>query len=246
MAEYITKGEFAGVMDKLVKKFDAGLKHYGAILDTMDTNINEMRGIIANLKPGGREAEFSFYQPTKGISADVNVFRDPRTGRPNLATVKGWSSNVDVLGEYDVFSVIGDFFGMGAMGWAYLGGKWDGKLKNYRGLSSNKDVINSMVELRYGPATELTDLVLEDRNMLRRAGGEIENYSVELENYGPEPVVNIDENGEMNFSFYSQPEADGNSSARISYENSSYEDNLIQNLEIPTTELSEVGEISYG
>lgn len=141
--EPISGGEFVGIMGNFNKK----LEHYGAIIDRIDTGLGDIGNYIAKVQ-AGPESEFSYHKPFLSLSGDVNVYYDPRTGRPGKATIKSWRDNVDFLGEYDLFSVFGDI-GLGAAIGGYMAGSWDASDYTFT-LSKEDKLIPYLASLEYG------------------------------------------------------------------------------------------------
>lgn len=137
----ITAGVLVDTMNSFEKIFYNNFnEHYGPILERLDT-------YLGNKESPKEESgsSFGYHKPMLSLSGDVNVYRDPRTGEIKRVTVKNWASNVDFLGEYDFFSVLGDM-GLGAVFGGYLAGSWDAEL-NYGGIDGN--LIGTLARLRY-------------------------------------------------------------------------------------------------
>ncbi len=182
MSEYVPFNVFTRVVTQVEKKLDKTIEHYGAILDSIATDMNALYSKISNveayMKKGGAESGFSFYQTLKELSGDVNIYYDPRTGKPGVAKVKGWSLNVDFFGEYDLFSVFGDT-GIGAAAVGYIAGSLDGSRPDYT-LSVNNNLIGILtnLELEY----ELKNLE-EKIKEYKKYGEEILSFSRKMKNY---------------------------------------------------------------
>ncbi len=132
-------------IDSLTKAFGKYVEYTGPAVRNMDKYFSGIQAAFKDKKP----SPIDYYFPASiGISSDVNVYRDPRSGEPKRAAVKGWASNVDFMGEYDLFSVFGDT-GLGAIMGGYLAGWADSDIY-YGGISAEGKLVDTLAGINYG------------------------------------------------------------------------------------------------
>ncbi|UCG95274.1 MAG: hypothetical protein JSV92_04490 [archaeon] len=129
---------------------------------------------------------------------NVNIWNERVHGEPKRTDVTSIPIACRLVGNEDIFSVITDAGAAFPMG--LYAGYSDAGLKDYKPLSETNLYI-PIAQLHYGPAADLTESALYDQDMIRGTGNEIGEYGDNLPGYDIRRDVNLDENGNLNFSF---------------------------------------------
>lgn len=215
MGEPLSRGEFKYFINKIYSEDRAIIKNLSTYVEELGKDVGDYLVTVNNkldaaLKPGGAEAELSFYQDASNLFKDVNIFYDPRTGAPNKSGIQTPQDNVDfVNGQVDILSFISDFFGIGAILGGTLSGISDGKVK-YGGIKMDGDLGAILTDLEYGINTnqygintnlydrveDQIDIVNKFKTTYRSAKSDAKELTGD---------ANISENGsECKFSVYSE------------------------------------------
>lgn len=181
---------FAHSINQLNQRLVRVERLQGAILDAL-------RAPAKKAEKKKKEEEEYHFGPAYSLVQNVNIYPEKIHGEPKRTEITSIGVAMRFVGNEDLISVATDTGLSYAIG--YAAGWADSKIV-YHDLSQNSDIINALVELRYGPAVDLTNLVINDKEYLRSIRNEVENYACELNAYQPNQVVSF-ENGKISYCF---------------------------------------------